>query len=113
MNEDTRSPKAAQDTPRCQLCNQHHLHMSCPQQWKDSSSCELAMEMGLTMDSIICRPSRHDLSRLKATTSYIPRWEKSSNKTTSCAVELCDEKVFCTLQIAKKEEITQTLKTKV
>ena len=71
------------------------------------------MEMGLTMDSIICRPCRHDLSRLKATTSYIPRWEKSSNKTTSCAVELCDEKVFCTLQIAKKEEITQTLKTKV
>ena len=90
----------------CSLCSQQHVHLSSPNSWKDEDCQHLALSLGISGHSFVCRPCRNDISRLKTDPSHCPRWEK--NKISGCAIPQCKNTFFskCYLPIP---DITQCL----
>ena len=75
----------------CKLCGKQHQHMSTPAQWRNKQAQELARTMNITDDQCICQPCRQDISKLLSSSSYTPRWEKTSD-TKKCLVIGCANK---------------------
>lgn len=63
----------------CKLCGKQHQHMSTPAQWRNKKAQELARTIDITDDQCIRQPCRQDISKLLSSSSYTPRWEKSSD----------------------------------
>ena len=76
----------------CSLCNQQHTNLSSPNSWKDESCQQLSLSLGISELSLVCRPCRNDIARLKRDPSHLPRWEK--NKISGCVIPQCENKFF-------------------
>ena len=72
------------------LCGKQHHHISTPAQWRNRNAQELAITLDVTNDERVCQPCRQD-SKLLSSSSYIPRWEKTSD-TKRCLVIGCVNK---------------------
>ena len=75
----------------CKLCGKQHHHMSTPAQWRNKNAQELATTLDVANDERVCQPCRQDISKLLSSSSYIPRWEKTSD-TKRCLVIGCVNK---------------------
>ena len=53
---------------------------------------ELALTLGITEQSLVCRPCRNDIARLRKDPCHCPRWEKE--RISECAVLQCRNKSF-------------------
>ena len=76
----------------CGVCHQTHTNLSAPSAWKDEDCRELATSLGISAHSLVCRPCRNDLARLRKDPSHCPRWEKS--KISGCAILQCENLFF-------------------
>ena len=81
------SPPVSQCTV-CNLCSQQHTNLSSPKSWRDEGCQQLALSLDISGDSLVCRPCRNDIARLKNDPSYRPRWEK--NKISGCVIPQCE-----------------------
>ena len=75
-------------TATCSLCNQQHTNLSSPNSWKDEGCQQLALSLDISGQSVVCRPCRNDIARLKKEPRHFPRWEK--NRINSCAIPDCN-----------------------
>ena len=52
--------------------------------------------MDISADSLVCRPCRHDVTRVLADAAYVPRWQKGSTESAStyCCVHNCTKRAF-------------------
>ena len=46
------------------------------------------LSMDVSADSLVCRPCRHDVTRVLADAAYVPRWRKRSGESSSCVRNL-------------------------
>ncbi len=73
---------SSEDDPKgidevCALCAQPNTNMTSPKSWKDPpASVNFISSQDLSSDSQICRPCRHDISRVIKYPSIITRWGK-------------------------------------
>ena len=87
------TPPVSQSTATaCSLCNQVHTTLSSPISWRDECCRELALTLGITEQSLVCRPCRNDITRLRKDPCHIPRWEKE--RVRECAVSQCKNNFF-------------------
>lgn len=87
----------------CKLCGGKHSHTSSPQQWTNERACELVKSLGVSPDSLVCRPCRQDVTRVLGSSSYIPRWEKSREN--ECCIHKCTEHAIAYSSMASQESM--------
>ena len=77
----------------CELCGQANTNMSSPGSWKDNPSVAFTSSLRISSDSLVCRPCRHDISRILKEPGTVPRWEKPK-KGGKCFFPNCGESSF-------------------
>ena len=87
----------------CELCNDQHNLMSCPEQWMSQTARELALSMGVSFRTPVCQPCRSDITRLVKNPSYKPRWEKP--KKVRCCVHECTEDAIASSRMATTDNL--------
>ena len=97
------TPPVSQPTATaCSVCNQIHTNLSSPISWRDECCRELAITLGITEHSLVCRPCRNDIARLRNDPSHCPRWEKE-RISAECAVTQCKNKFFSKCYISMSD----------
>ena len=81
------------ERPRvCKLCSECRILMTTPGQWTNEAARNLVTSWQVTLDSLICKPCRDDVSKCLQNPSFTPRWRKRKEKQkTSCCVTNCSK----------------------
>ena len=81
--------------------------MSSPADWKNEPACTYVLSLKVPSDSLVCRPYRHDVTRVLLNPCYVPRWRKgtASSKSSNCCVVNCNNTVFAVSAVATSDEL--------
>ena len=60
--------------PICHLCQGSHTHISSPREWKNVQAQRYVLSIGMSADSLVCRPCRQDVTRVVTDPGHTPRW---------------------------------------
>ena len=79
------------DDDLCKLCQCHNSHLSSPASWRNEQARSHVLSLQVPPDSLVCRPCRHDVTRVLANPCYVPRWRKgkTSAKNSTCCILGC------------------------
>ena len=93
----------------CALCHNHHSHTSSPNEWKNQHAREYVVSMDVPADSVVCRPCRHDVTRVIADAEYMRRWRKESVESSNsyCCVRNCSELSIAYASMCSSDEFIQ------
>ncbi len=83
----------------CELCldKRDTLKLTSPSQWKSPAATTYMVSLHPSVLHV-CQACRRDLSIVLANDSYVPRWQKiSERENKECSVKTCDGKVFASL----------------
>ena len=91
----------------CAVCLDHHSHTSSPKEWKNQHAKEYMLSMDVSADSLVCRPCRHDVTRVLADAAYVPRWRKRSGESSNsyCCVRNCNQLSFAQASMCSSDEL--------
>jgi len=90
----------------CGLCGQVNGNLSAPQTWKDSAAVRYASSHHIASDCLVCRPCRHEISRVLKNPQLTSRWNK--DKVRGCCT-MCDKPVFSTMKQAPDQDCLREL----
>ena len=62
------------------LCQGHHCQLSSPVQWRDDQARNYmyVLSMKVPVESLVCQPCRHDVTRVLVNPDYMLKWRKSN-----------------------------------
>ena len=65
------------------------------------------LSMDVSADSLVCRPCRHDVTRVLADAAYVPRWRKGSGVSSNsyCCVRNCNQVSFAQASMCSSDEL--------
>lgn len=96
----------------CVLCQNSHSHMSTPSAWKNEQARKLVLSLQVSLESLVCRPCRDDITRMLSNSHYIPRWKKRIDENTkqdekaSCCVLECNNSHFASITSGTAHQIS-------
>ena len=96
----------------CVLCQNSHSHMSTPSAWKNEAARKLVLSLQVSLESLVCRPCRDDITRMLSNSHYIPRWKKRVDENTkqdekaSCCVLECNNSHFASITSGTAHQIS-------
>ena len=91
----------------CAVCHDPHHHASAPREWKNQHAMEFILSMEISADSLVCRPCRHDVTRVLADAAYVPRWQEGSTESAStyCCVHNCTKRAFSQASLCSRDDL--------
>ena len=76
-------------------------------EWKNQHAKEFMLFTDISADSLVCRPCRHDVTRVLADTAYVPGWQKGSTESAStyCCVHNCTKHTFSQASLCSRDDL--------
>ena len=91
--------------PICHLCQGSHTHISSPREWKNEHAQRYVLSIGMSADSLVCRPCRQDVTRVVTDPGHTPRWGRDvgTRLKNLCSVLNCTKIAFAHATISTGE----------
>ena len=91
--------------PICHLCQGSHTHISSPREWKNVHAQRYVLSIGMSADSLVCRPCRQDVTRVVTDPGHTPRWGRDvgTRSKNLCSVLNCTKTSFAHATISTGE----------
>ena len=91
--------------PICHLCQGSHTHISSPREWKNVQAQRYVLSIGMSADSLVCRPCRQDVTRVVTDPGHTPRWGRDvgTRSKNLCSVLNCTKTSFAHATISTGE----------
>ena len=91
--------------PICHLCQGSHTHISSPREWKNVQAQRYVLSIGMSADSLVCRPCRQDVTRVVTDPGHTPRWGRDveTKSKNLCSVLNCTKISFAHAAISTGE----------
>ena len=72
------------------------------------------LSINVPLSSLVCRPCRHDVTRVLANPAYVPRWRKSKGQSNNshCYVRNCENLTFTHSTLGSAEELKCAFESK-